>query len=221
MTRWLSVSVALTVAALAGTLYVYVFLYDRLPDPIPTHWNLHFEPDAWTPKSEALVHLLLIPGAMAGLTLLTVVLPWLSPKSFEVESFRDTYGYLMMLMVAFVGYLNVAFLWSTVSGGRWLFQLMVGGIFLFFALLGNVLGKVRRNFWIGVRTPWTLASDAVWIQTHRVAAWLFVIMGLTGFVAVLAGVPPAWCFVGLISVALVPVVHSLVLYKRLEKQGKV
>ena len=66
---------------------------------------------------------------------------------------------------------------------------LVGGTFLFFALLGNVLGRVRRNFYIGVRVPWTLASERVWNDTHRVAAWLFVACGLAGFVIAVAGLP--------------------------------
>jgi uncharacterized membrane protein len=220
MTRWLYLSIALTVAALAGALYLYFVQYDQLPERIATHWDIHFEPDHWVPKAGVLGHFLVLPGIMAGITLLTLVLPWLSPRSFEVEPFRATYGYVMALVVALMGYLDVVFLWASLKQGAWMYQLLVGGIFLFFALLGNVLGRVRRNFWMGVRTPWTLASEAVWNQTHRVAAWLFVAGGVAGFVAVLIGVPPLWCFVGLIVVALWPVLYSLLLYKRLEKQGR-
>jgi uncharacterized membrane protein len=105
---------------------------------------------------------------------------------------------------------------GAIATERWLFA----GLFLTFALIGNVLGRVRRNFWMGVRTPWTLASDAVWIPTHRLAAWLFVAFGLAGFVATLLGVSLLWCLAGLAVVVLVPVAYSLVLYKRLEKQGR-
>jgi uncharacterized membrane protein len=105
----------------------------------------------------------------------------------------------------------------TLDVGRW----TIAGAYLLFALLGNVLGKVQRNFWVGVRTPWTLASETVWTQTHRMAAWLFVAAGLLGFVATLAGHSGLWLFVGLIAaIALGPVVYSLVLYKRLERQGR-
>jgi hypothetical protein len=101
-------------------------------------------------------------------------------------------------------------------------RVFLGGICLFFALIGNVMGKVRRNFWMGVRTPWTLASEPVWNQTHRLAAWLFVAAGLVGFVLVML-LPPDVVWVALlvlIPAGLVPVVYSLVLYKRLERQGK-
>jgi uncharacterized membrane protein len=127
----------------------------------------------------------------------------------------------MFLLVAFFaalqGLMLAAAFEPALDVGRWI----IAGAYLLFALLGNVLGKVQRNFWVGVRTPWTLASETVWTRTHRVAAWLFVGGGLAGFVATLAGVSGLWLFVGLIAViALGPILYSLVLYKRLERQGK-
>jgi uncharacterized membrane protein len=86
--------------------------------------------------------------------------------------------------------------------------------------MGNVLGKVRRNFYVGVRTPWTLASDAVWEGTHRLAAWLFVVAGVGGFVLMMLGVPFWYCFGAAIALILLPVPYSLYLYKRLEREGK-
>jgi uncharacterized membrane protein len=217
--RWLCLALALTAAAFASSLYVYFAEYDRLPEGVPVHWNIHGEVDRTVPREDALPYLLLVPGVMAGMVVLTLVLPWLSPRQFEVERFRKVYDYLMALVVALFGYLHVVVLWSCLDGeapGR----LLVGGFFLFFMLLGNVLGQVRRNFWMGVRTPWTLASDRVWVGTHRLAAWLFVALGVAGFVAVLAGVSLVWCFAALIAVAAVLVLYSLVLYKRLERQGR-
>ena len=64
---------------------------------------------------------------------------------------------------------------------------LMGALFLFLILIGNVLGKVKRNFYIGVRTPWTLASEKVWYATHRFAAKAFVIAGLLGVLSVIFG----------------------------------
>jgi len=200
--------------------YVYFFQYDSLPERVPTHWDIHGEPDAFSPKEKILPTFLLMPGMMVVLLLLTPLLAWLSPLKFKVDEFRDTYGYVMMLVVGLMGYLHVVILLASMGHHAYLTRLLFGGIFLFFALLGNVLGKVRRNFWMGVRTPWTLASDHVWIQTHRLAAWLFVGVGLLGFVAVMLGAPLVVCFVAIMVAALVPVVYSLVLYKRLEREGR-
>ncbi len=220
MNRWMCVAGVLTALAALGSAYVYVVCYDDLPAQVPTHWNIQGEPDGWTPKENTFTTFFLMPLVMAGMIGLAYLLPWLSPRQFDLDRFRDTYGYVMALVVDLFGYLHVVILWGSLHAEQSIIRWLVGGIFLFFALMGNVLGRVRRNFWVGVRTPWTLASEAVWIQTHRLSAWLFVAAGVGGFVAVLAGVPMEVCFFGLIGAALVPVVYSLVLYKRLEKQGK-
>ena len=215
MTRtYYAVALLLIVAALAASLVAY----PRLPDTIPTHWNIRGEADGHGPKAP---FLLLMPLVMAGIVLLFRFLGWLSPRQFDVDSFRSTYLYLMVLTVGLVGTLHGFMIHSAWSGRASPARFLVGSLFLFFALLGNVLGRVRRNFWIGVRTPWTLASERVWIDTHRLSARLFVGSGLLGFVAVAAGLPLAGAFALLMLTCLVPVLYSLVLYKRLERRGEV
>jgi uncharacterized membrane protein len=221
MRHWLYVSLFLTILTFAGTFYVAELHPELMADPVPVHWNINGAADAFVPRAQATPYLMIIPLCMFGMCLLTVLLPWLSPRPFGVERFRDTYYYIMGLVVALFAYIQALLLLASlrqppVNTTR----LMIAGIFLFFALMGNSLGKVRRNFWMGVRTPWTLASEVVWDRTHRVAAWLFTAVGAAGFVAVLVGVPFVVCFVVLITAALVPVVYSLVLYKRLEREGK-
>ena len=221
MNRWLCVSVLLAGAAWVASLYGWYGLYDRLPDPVPIHWNAAGKPDGFVPRRDALPYLLLVPGMMTGFVLLTLVLPWLSPKQFEIDRFRGTYNYLMALIQALFAYLHGAILAVTFGAKADIGTLIMGGMFLFFALMGNVLGKVRRNFWVGVRTPWTLASEAVWVRTHRQTAWVWVAGGTVGFLALLAGVPALLTLVLLLPVlVLYPVVYSLVLYKRLQREGK-
>ena len=173
MRRWLILSIGLTVAATAASLVVYANRADWLPEKVPTHWDARFVPDQFTPRDNMLGILLLMPGVMAGMVVLTLVLPWLSPEKFTIEPFRDTYDLIMGLVVILFAYMDAVILAASMQMrmdmGRWLF----GGMMLILAPLGNVLGKVQRNFYVGVRTPWTLASETVWIRTHRLAAWLF------------------------------------------------
>ncbi len=221
MNRWLVLSLALTVAALASSLYVYYFRFEDLPARVPTHWNFSGEVDATVPREDALPYFLLPPGVMALMILLTWLLPRISPRQFDVERFRNVFNYVMALVVILFAYIHLVILWGCLDQGISLIQWMLSGLFLFFALIGNVMGQIRRNFWMGVRTPWTLANETVWNETHRLTAWLWVAFGLIAFVVTLAGVNPLWCAGGLLIVIVVPVVYSLVLYKRLEKQGKV
>lgn len=217
MRLWLLVSVAITLATFAASFWIYEFHYASLPERIPVHFDWRLKPDAWVSKDHAFVTFFLIPIVMAAGILLTLLLPWLSPRPFDVDRFRGTYAYVMTLVIGLMAFLHFAFLWGSLYGlGSYnLGRLVVAGIFLFLALVGNVLGKIRRNFWMGVRTPWTLASEAVWIRTHRLTAWLFVGYGVAGTIAIVLGAPPLWCLAGLIVVAIVPIVYSAVLYKRL------
>jgi uncharacterized membrane protein len=221
MNRWFLISLLLTVAALGGSLALLFVpgLYDQLPERVPIHWNIHGQPDGWVPKENVWLTFLLIPLIMVAFLGLTRVLPWLSPRRFDLDRFRHTYYYIMFLLTALFAYIHFASLLGGLSGTFDVTTLVLGGMFFFFALIGNVLGKVQRNFYVGVRTPWTLASETVWVQTHRLAAWLFTGTGVLGFVMVLVGIPFYFAFGLILIAALVPVVYSLVLYKRLEKKG--
>lgn len=221
MKRWLILSILLIVLTVAGTLYVYASATTLLPNPVPVHWDARGRPNGFVPRDHVLPWLLIMPGMMAALFLLFLALPWLSPRQFAIEPFRATYDYIVFLVMALCAYLQACMLLGSLKNPPVnMTTVLFAGLFLFFALLGNVLGKVRRNFYVGVRTPWTLASETVWNQTHRVAAWLFVAGGLLGFIAVMLGVPFWWCFAVLVVVALAPVLYSLLLYKRLEREGK-
>jgi uncharacterized membrane protein len=189
---------------------------------VPTHWNIEGKVDGWGDKSWAPF---LMPGAMTIMLLFFVFLPALSPKQFQVDSFRSTYLYIMVLMTAMFAYLHGVILlttWQEVRAGEKSIdtgRALIGGLFLFFALLGNVMGKVRKNFYIGFRVPWTLASDRVWNDTHRLAAWLMVAGGSIGFLLAIAGLPFSWLVSLMFVTFLIPVVYSFVHYKTLERRG--
>jgi len=200
------------------TLTASLALYPRLPQSIPTHWNIRGEVDGYGDKFWALF---LLPCAMALMIVVAGLLPWLSPRRFEVDVFRSTYGFLILLVVALLGYIHGIVIWTAWRGAPNTSRALIAGLFLFFALAGNVLGRVKRNFWMGVRTPWTLASERVWIDTHRLAARLFVATGLVGLATVLVGLPSWTAFALILLASVVPVVYSLVLYKRLAKKGEV
>jgi uncharacterized membrane protein len=112
-------------------------------------------------------------------------------------------------------------LYATTHDGADPGRVVLGGVSLFFVLLGNVMGKVRRNFYIGIRTPWTLASERVWVDTHRLAGRTMVASGVVGFLLAIVGgwLVPAFAF--LIAGVLFPVLYSLVHYKRLERAGQI
>ena len=211
----------LAIGLTAGTIVVSVAVYPSLPEKIPTHWNIQGEVDGYGTKPFGLF---LLPGMMVGFLVMFKLLPLLSPKDFEIEPFKTTFQFIMLTalgMFAYIHFVAMLFTWRHVAGREPFDMTRVpfGGMLLFFTLIGNVLGKVRKNFYVGVRVPWTLASDRVWNDTHRFAAWTMVGGSLIGFLMIITGVPVIWSFAVLMVGVLSPVAYSFVLYKKLERKG--
>jgi uncharacterized membrane protein len=212
--RYFAACIALIAIALGATLLAW----PHLPARVPLHWNVHGEVDAYGPRG---VLLAIGPGTMLAELLIFAALPALSPRRFALESFTRTYLRMMAAAVAFGGYLTAVLLYAALTGHLDVTGALLGGVSVLLVVLGNVMGKVRRNFFIGIRTPWTLASERVWFATHRLAAKSMVAAGILSIGAAaaggLAGIA-AWIALVLAGV-MVPVVYSFVHYKALERNG--
>ncbi|HET9470176.1 MAG TPA: SdpI family protein, partial [Usitatibacter sp.] len=128
---------------------------------------------------------------------------------------------IMLAAVVLAGYITAILLWVALTGDLDVSAALLGGVSVLIVVIGNVMGKVRRNFFIGIRTPWTLASERVWHATHRLAAKSMVAAGILSLAAALAGGLAgiaAWIAIVLLGV-MVPVVYSFVHYKALERDG--
>jgi uncharacterized membrane protein len=191
---------------------ITAYYYPSLPETIAVHWDAAGKVNGYGGRWQVW---LIGPGTMTGILLLAVAMPSLSPKKFEVQSFRETYGYMMVVLVALFAGIEILMLCVALDVQLKMASVFPALIFLALIFIGNPMGKVRRNFFIGVRTPWTLASEAVWYATHRLAARLMVASGTLGLIAVWIGAPN-WLLL-LAMMAWVPIVagYSLLLYKRL------
>ena len=218
--RWFLASLVLVLLVSLGTTYVSLQSEHLFPEKVPTHWGPNGKPDAYTPREAILPMLWVMPAFIVGMVLLSRALPWLSPNNYTVESFRPTYEYIFFLVTLLLTYLHTVILLTQMQILTDIARCLVGGIFVLFAAMGNVMGKVRKNFFVGIRTPWTLASDTVWEATHRVGAWCFVGMGVLGLVLLFTPLSPLWLLALVVAMPLIPVFYSLWLYKRLESQGR-
>lgn len=199
-------------AAVAAT----VWFYPQLPAQVPTHWNIEGKVDGTGPRW---VVWLLGPGLMVSMFLLAFLVPRVSPKRFEIAPFKPTFEYFIVVIVAITGYFYAVVLASMVGVGVPMQNAIPAGVFVLLILLGNPMGKVQPNFYVGIRTPWSLASPRVWRATHRLAGQLMVGSGLLGLVAIAAGAPFAVLMTFGVLWALVAVLYSLFHYKRLQRTG--
>ena len=213
--RWLGPVLIASMVALA------LAVYGRLPAQIPTHFDLAGNPDDWTDRFPGAF---LMPAITAGVYLLLFALRRIDPRRDHYERFEETYWIILnviaLVMAAFhVLMLGLALGWP-IDMGRAV-TITVG---LLFAGLGNYLPRIRSNWWIGIRTPWTLESEAVWRETHRVGGWTFVAAGLA---LVAAGVllpagPREWVTgIALAIGVTIPFVYSYLAYRRIgSSEGK-
>jgi len=202
----------LVLAAFAAS----AWFYPNLPERVPMHWNIRGEVDGWGSRASAWI----MPCVMLGLLGFFAILPALSPKPFDLGKSLSVYLFVMVLVIGLMGYIHALMLWAAIHPRLDVARALVGGVMLMLALTGNVMGKVKRNLYMGVRTPWTLASERVWSDTHRLAAWWMVGGGLLGFVLCLAGLPVWAPLIPLAPAVIWPVVFSYLRYKQLERSGE-
>ena len=204
---------AMWLLALLPLVLVAVF-YSRLPDQVPMHWGFDGEINRYGSKNE-----LWLTGALGPLfALLFQFLPRLDPKRRNYEKFQTYYEAFSLVLVAFIAVMmGVALLESfrpgSLSMGR-VVSALVGLLFLF---VGNLMGKVKPNFFMGIRNPWTLSDPDVWNRAHRLGGGLFFLTGLVTVVSAILLPEPvtfAVLMAGTLLTALIPTVMSYFWYKK-------
>jgi len=188
-------------------------MYSRLPELVPVHWNARGEVNGFFPKPWGPF---LLPLAMVGVYLLLLAVPRISPRGYRVERFQRVFEITRAAILAFLFLVNVLVLLAGIGAPVPVHRAVYVATGLLFVFLGNFMGKFTKNFFVGIRTPWTLASDEVWLKTHRLSGKVFVLAG-TGVVASgLLGGGPVWLLVAIAAACGIPVAYSYVLYRRID-----
>ncbi len=190
------------------------YFYPSLPDKVPTHWNASGEVNGYGSK---LFGAFGLPGISLGTYLMYLLLPYIDPKRKNYADFKSTYQFLKYLIIIFFLGLEVMTLLiaSGVIVNKPIFiQLMIS---LLFILIGNVMGRFKHNYFVGVRTPWTLANEEVWRKTHRLAAPLWVLGGIINILLAFMGTNYTGIgFIVIIAViSIVPIGYSYIAYRQI------
>lgn len=207
-TTTILVLMMILVATTAGLL-----LWNQLPDQMASHWNVNDEVDSYMPKVWGVF---LMPLVTLGLFLLFLVIPNIDPNKANIAEFRESFNLFIVLFVVFMHYIHgLTLAWSLGYTGFKLSTSLLPAMGLLFIFIGFMLRKAKRNFFIGIRTPWTLSSDTVWAKTHQLGAVLFMASGVLAFIGGLfGGITAFWMlFVPLIGSTIFLVVYSYVLYR--------
>ncbi|CAM3852083.1 SdpI family protein [Mesobacillus zeae] len=195
---------------------VWLAVYSRLPAQIPTHWNFSGEADDYATKLNAMISqlgiMVLIYGTMA-------FLPKVDPRKANYRYFSKSYAIIMNAMLAIFFLLNLLVLFNALGVSVPMSTVVPAVIGLLFIILGNYFQRVRSNFFIGIRTPWTLSSENVWKKTHRLSGKLFFAGGVVMLLAVfLPEGPQEAVIITVITVILfIPYLYSYLEFRKEKK----
>lgn len=205
--RWFGLVIAAVAVA------VSIWAYPQLPPTVATHWNLRGTADGFSSRAMAVS---IIPAVILLMTGLFNVLPKLDPRGDNYSKFIGTYWLIANAVIVFMLVAHGMIIATGLGYSVKIDRLMPIGVGVLFIVLGNYLTRVEPNWFVGIRTPWTLSSDTVWRKTHRTGGWLMVLGGLV--IAACAFLPHG-AFLPLLIAAIlimsvIPIVQSYVLWKR-------
>jgi len=189
-----------------------IYLYPQLPDPMPSHWNASGEVDGYMAKDTALFLMPCISIFIFGLFLL---IPKIDPLKKNIEKFRSYYDWFIAFMIAFLAYMYFATIaWAL--GYRFSMNVAIlPPMALLFYFIGMLCENSKRNWFIGIRTPWTMSSDKVWEKTNRLGGKIFRAMAVILLLLIFIPSNSIIILIALVAVAAVyPIVYSYFEYQK-------
>ena len=192
------------------------YFYANFPERVPIHWNAAGEVDGYGSRA---MGAFLFPGIIIGMYLMFLSIPYIDPKKKRYAEFRKVYHVFktalvfFMVLMYFVASLNA--LGYNIRIEFWM-PIMVGTLFI---LLGNYMNKIKPNWFMGIRTPWTLSSEVVWQKTHKVGGKVFMLGG--AMIAFTVFAPVAYrmiiFFTAISLIVIGTVIYSYIAYRQEEK----
>ncbi len=198
----------IAIAVIAGAV-----LWDQLPDQMASHWNAKDQVDGYMPKFWGVF---LTPLVTLGMLGLFILLPNIDPLKANIAQFRNVFNVFVLFITVFMLYIHgLTLAWSLGYQNFKMSAAMLPFLGVLFIFVGYLLRQAKRNFFIGIRTPWTLSSDTVWDKTHQLGSILFMVSGALSIIgSFFGGMVAFWMlFVPLIGSTLILVIYSYLLYR--------
>jgi uncharacterized membrane protein len=193
-----------------------IILFPHLPDKIPSHWNASGQIDSYQSRLWGVFG---IPLMLVGIYAMMLFLPYIDPRRENYLKFQSTYKILRLAIVFVFTIVQLSILISALGGPKNLIPKLVPvtiGVLLI--VIGNYMPRIKFNWFVGIKTPWTLSNEEVWKGTHRFAGYMFVIAGI--LIALAAFLKPPLNVIailtGVVLAAVFSTVYSYFLFIRLK-----
>lgn len=166
------------------TFAVGIILYPSLPERMATHWNINGEANGFSTRAFGVFFM---PIMSLFLAILLLSIPRIDPLKENIEKFRKYYDWFIILMLFFFLYVHsLTLIWNL--GIKFdMTRMMLPAMGIIFYASGIMMEKSKRNWFIGIRTPWTLSSDRVWDKTHKIGSKLFKLSGVLAIIGIFFG----------------------------------
>tara|TARA_R110001583_G_scaffold125143_1_gene276648 strand:- start:124 stop:768 length:645 start_codon:yes stop_codon:yes gene_type:complete len=194
--------------------FIYLaYIWNDLPKKVPIHWNGEGEIDGYGDK----VSLILIPILLSLLTyVILTLIPIIDPKG-KIKNMGEKYESIKFILIFFMSFLALFILYSshsqTITNPNILF-ILIGFLFVF---LGNYMKTIKPNYFIGIRTPWTLENETVWKRTHKLAGIMWFLAGIIIIIlSLILGkrLNRILFIVITLIISIVPIIYSYIQFKK-------
>jgi len=191
---------------------IAIYLYPLMPEKMASHWNIQGEVDAYMSRFWGLF---LMPIVSIGLLFLLILIPKIDPLKENIEKFRKYFDGFIVLMIAFLFYIHLLTVFWNIGIRFNMTQLMMPALGILFYYCGILIENAKRNWFIGIRTPWTLSSEVIWNKTHKIGGKLFKLAGMIAFLGIFfPKYAILFVIIPVISVAVYTIVYSYFEYQK-------
>lgn len=191
-------------------------VYNKLPEMAASHWDANGQVNGYLPRFWAAF---LMPLMSIGLLFLLLAVPSIDPLKANIAKFRNYYNAFVMVVIVFMLIIHgITLAWNLGYDQFNISNAIIPAVGLIFIFAGIMMAKAKRNFFIGIRTPWTLSNDTVWEETHKLGSKLFIGAGIVSFLSAFFGEIGFWImFIVIMIAAIIPIIYSYVLWRNITK----
>lgn len=192
-----------------------IYFYPQLPDKVPVHWNYEWVIDRTADKG---LWVFMIPIITLIMVIMFKYLPKLDPKKENYEKFEKTWEIFQFIILGFFVYAYIITTLAPIYSEINVWKLIPFGIGIMFIIMWNYMWKIRQNYFVWIKLPWTIANEEVWNKTHRLGGKTFIICWIIFIINTFFLFSPVFIFGSLITLVLiVPIVYSYIIYKNVTK----
>ncbi|MFP4016077.1 MAG: SdpI family protein [Halanaerobiales bacterium] len=202
-------------ALIAAMFIVSIVVYSDLPEKVPMHWNLQGEVDDYVNHFWGAF---MLPLIGLGIFLLMLVAPLIDPSKNNYSKFSKIYRLFRIIMIVFIAVLHFVVISAALGYNLDIGRIIVLVLAIFYLVFGNYMPRIRHNYFLGIKSPWTLDSEKVWRKTHRFTGKLFLASGIIMLISVLFGdiIRFILVMVSILGSSIAGIVYSYFVYREEE-----